>query len=474
MHYLQTVLQEDTEMIKVYFKRQEEIEETITSYYNEEDEEVKGTDWIKYVPDIVAQLEGQELHQVEKYIGKPVIAVYRPEGDVDSWISLKWVNKLEFNGKKYKIAPTKVKFITDDYLQINTKYVIDLKELEIIELSSLPICTECGIVISETESIDGMCPTCFTNKYIQVHNYSYKPTPKFIGEGAYYFGLELEIGYDDRTAVAVFMKGNKENVYLKSDSSIRGGMEGGVEVVSHPHTFEKLMDKGSFIHKIVQIPQTDEKENGFHIHVSRSAWTDDKHYALFYSLLEKMAEQGIVEKIGGRDFYHYCEFVKSNKHITSLKKDGKTGRTRSLWVNDRNDATIEFRYAKSTDDIDVIKANIQLLRAMIEYTRYHKKYVTLKRFEFYINKYSKKYKELVSLFPTIEDDSRVVYSTIKVKNVTLENLRYKDLKNIKALILTNGDRIEEEVRGVIDNFVRTAEIFGDIPANEIAYVEVLK
>ncbi len=97
-------------------------------------------------------------------------------------------------------------------------------------------CEDCGRVIDRDlahydDDDYPYCSECFEKREsASIHNYSYKPTPIFYGEGPRFFGVELEIdgeGKDCEKADEILDVGNPfdEQIYIKSDGSLYDGME---------------------------------------------------------------------------------------------------------------------------------------------------------------------------------------------------------------------------------------------------------
>lgn len=109
-------------------------------------------------------------------------------------------------------------------------------------------CCECDRIIpSESAYYDNdeeepYCYNCWERTVRPIHEYSYKPTPIFYGDGPRYFGVELEIdngGKDNYAANHILDVANEmaEHLYIKSDGSLDCGME----LVSHPMTLDYHM-----------------------------------------------------------------------------------------------------------------------------------------------------------------------------------------------------------------------------------------
>ena len=103
--------------------------------------------------------------------------------------------------------------------------------------------------------------------------------PHFYGEGARYFGVELEIdGAGERSdrawqLVNAANSNGLEHIYIKHD----GSLEDGMEIVTHPMTLGyhlAEMPWGTVVAQAVRMGYTSHKDCtcGLHVHVNRSAF----------------------------------------------------------------------------------------------------------------------------------------------------------------------------------------------------------
>jgi hypothetical protein len=169
-------------------------------------------------------------------------------------------------------------------------------------------CTECNENIDEsdvcrvTDSDDPYCPSCFEAlEGAQIHSYGYRPEPNFMyddgrrsmyapahptdpGRTALAMGIEQEVEYvghkglkDGAEHVLTTINKNGQIIYLKEDGSIQWGFE----IVSHPGTLEYFMNHFNWS-GIEDLSRMDyeswnKRSCGLHVHMSRSAFKDEKH-----------------------------------------------------------------------------------------------------------------------------------------------------------------------------------------------------
>ena len=110
-----------------------------------------------------------------------------------------------------------------------------------------------------------------------VRSYSYKPRPRFYGQGPLFLGMELEMEtrrYDRAAQIATDELCDLG--YLKEDSSIGFGFE----LVTHPMDYGYAMEDFPWpmlnrLQKAGAFTRPD--DNGLHVHLSRAGFTDPCH-----------------------------------------------------------------------------------------------------------------------------------------------------------------------------------------------------
>lgn len=274
------------------------------------------------------------------------------------------------------------------------------------------------------------CEGCMGNTRIK--NYSYKPTALFKPKAqpkTLFMGMELETcmpeTYDPTTWVREY--GNMfptDLFYIKSDSSLRNGME----IVTHPFTpdwgmehfpfdtFQKCVDKGYFLET--------HSTAGQHIHVSKDAFTG-VHLWKFCMMHWKYA--ALIQLIGGRPYSFSADYKEHTKTTAAggfttgmytttqlaalglIELEPKPSKTllkpedeellalektmpkskdleltkaasafagkkavngnRSIALNFQNKHTIELRYPAATASAFGIRKNIEWIKAAFEFSR---------------------------------------------------------------------------------------------------------
>jgi hypothetical protein len=246
-----------------------------------------------------------------------------------------------------------------------------------------------------------------------IHSYSHKPSAIFLnddGHKSYYatvidqatslnrtslymgFELELETGRRvSREDCARFtletINGNNEDsvVYIKDD----GSLEHGFEIVSHPMTLGFAMERFAWdgISGLIKrgCKSWDAGTCGLHVHLSRSAFRDEKHLFKFFKLLLDNAPD--VKRFAGRDSERWANFDKSyflnawneynedgnyvTRTNTSLMKHAKNesrNDNRYCAVNLQNRHTVELRFFKPSLNPKTVQSALQFCDAVFNYT----------------------------------------------------------------------------------------------------------
>lgn len=395
------------------------------SGFNENDE-VYITDEIKFPSSSIAGKTVDIVELIDKSEG-----VYRTSKGI--YVHVSW-----FDGK-----------IVDNILQIKDKSY-NVSTFEVIEAK---LCNYCGrqkILHLDT----GYCKECFYEKYIECNNYSYKPTPVFKGkqqssdkDNPVWYGIELEYSISNADKLGLFNYNHNKvdtKFYLKSDRSIArpDGCTTTAEMVTHPHSFTELMGC-KWLNDLESIPSIDNEEtrsrNGCHVHISRTAFINHKHYAKWYFFLYSLTDN-VLNKIGRRECTDYCKNLKNGNILTKENKDNYE--LRDVVINERNTDTVEVRVFSSTNKPKELKQYIQLLESTIKYAKYAQKSLTYDSWFVYINKYSSKYAELLEELQQIPSEIRakVKKTLVPTKEVivnSIEEVPYKYIPHITKVVIDN-------------------------------------
>ena len=218
-----------------------------------------------------------------------------------------------------------------------------------------------------------------------IHQYSYKPSPRFFGNDKHnlYFGLELEMEIRSgnlRESAQYIQSKVGDSIYLKDDSSIGRGGYAGFELVSHPLSFghwisqmSNLWEGLDYLRDNEQARSWDADNCGIHIHTSRAGFKSGAHTHRWLTLIYKNAPE--MMKFAGRksdyakfnDVWQYDEYDRPYFSVKHKLNGSHTERYSA--VNTQNEHTLELRFFRGTTKPSGVLSAIELAHASIEYTR---------------------------------------------------------------------------------------------------------
>lgn len=249
-------------------------------------------------------------------------------------------------------------------------------------------CEECGSLVHREENNlfcgDYYCPR-HNPANVPVHNYSFKPSPIFYGDGDLYMGVELEIDRgDDPDGVAIAIR--RPQLYCKRDGSLGSY---GVEIVTHPCTLEyhtNQFDWKSIIRSALERDYESHNAGtcGLHVHVNRTFFGEDtaeqelnisKVVMLvqrFWDELVKFSRRrsGDIEEWAKKptaDFQKGDDAADARRKIRCEARDCD----RYYAVNLQNAATIEFRLFRGTLKLRTLLATLQFVDGICRYACAH-------------------------------------------------------------------------------------------------------
>lgn len=214
------------------------------------------------------------------------------------------------------------------------------------------------------------CYTCRQRGNV-IKNYSYKPDPDFRGTGPMFLGMELEVAVDrdrDRHSAARKVQELLGNlVYLKDDGSIGHGFE----IVTHPMSYDWAMESFPW-EELAELPGAGcyaSDSCGIHVHVSREAFTGPAHEYRFLQLWH--GNEPDISKVARRQGSSWAQFLTRpsdrNVILKGVADKSAYDHERYRAVNTQNQATFEVRVFASTLQVPVIKADLGLVAATVEY-----------------------------------------------------------------------------------------------------------
>jgi formylmethanofuran dehydrogenase subunit E len=250
-------------------------------------------------------------------------------------------------------------------------------------------CERCDRIIHVDDAFnhdgDTLCECCYEERSDGpgghgIYDYNYVPRLNFKGEGNLHFGVELEIDNGDKYK---FKFGElNDHFYCKHD----GSLDYGFEIVSHPMTYEWMMENTPFHDVVANAKRAGFKSHntttcGLHVHMSRKAFgigdDADNRITSFIYFFEKFWKE--IVQFSRRDprgsgilayamrFRSECDV--DDKPLTISKMDAikKEKRyERYQCVNLTNTNTIEVRIFRGTLNESTIIASIQLCKLFYE------------------------------------------------------------------------------------------------------------
>lgn len=211
-----------------------------------------------------------------------------------------------------------------------------------------------------------------------------RTTPLYMG-----YELECECVEGDRDEGALFVlqtvnRGadpSRGLVYLKED----GSLDHGFEIVSHPATLGFYMNhfpwEGISGLRRMGFNAWKSRTCGLHIHVSRSAFTDDKHLTLFVKFLYDNRNE--LVQFAGRNSDRYASWDKLkftngyndwgsgdvvSEGLPKFIKSGSRNNDRFTAVNLRNRDTVELRFFRPSLRPETVQAALMMCDAIHQYT----------------------------------------------------------------------------------------------------------
>lgn len=212
----------------------------------------------------------------------------------------------------------------------------------------------------------------------KLHDCSYRPELKFHGTTGPYFGLEIEITTDCVSdAVGIIDEESGGLIYCKRDGSVDG-----LEAVTHPMSYEWAMANFPW-HVFPRLRKEAgctvvPSDNGIHIHVSRTAFSDPSHLYKWLKLWYRNPSD--IQRLARRSNTFWASFSPDHRHShkehCKLGKPGysddrdETLRSRYSAINTTNMDTLEIRVFASSLRPQRVRAYLQLAAASVEYTRH--------------------------------------------------------------------------------------------------------
>lgn len=186
---------------------------------------------------------------------------------------------------------------------------------------------------------------------------------KFVGVGDYFLGVELEMEMNDYGKKNLVYKElhrllhTYKNFVLERDGSLNYGFE----LITQPHTYEKLLKT---LKVVEEIPNVSAKSSrcGMHVHISKKAFKEELEQGTL--ILICMHLQNYFKKFSERKSYDFCRLYLRGATFSDIDSWNKVFSNRSerrMFVNLTNNNTVEFRIFQGSTDYKTIVANVQMV-----------------------------------------------------------------------------------------------------------------
>ena len=252
------------------------------------------------------------------------------------------------------------------------------------------------------EREEWLCNDCYEEHCnALIKDYYYKPDPVFKGKGKWYYGIELEIGKikENKYELAEELLNEFEGlVYLKED----GSLDNGFEIVTHPLTLEYLYNSKLFekIEEIFRGRARAFNRGGMHIHISRSAFKNDKEFKKFFYFINK--HKKFTSFIAQRESDRWAKYKVCRTKWKNLRErkdqDYNLGENRYCAINLENIHTVEVRVFNANIIAQRNYKNVEFTDALIKYIKKGYGVENPKNFVKWVMKFKTKYSHLREFF----------------------------------------------------------------------------
>lgn len=256
----------------------------------------------------------------------------------------------------------------DGYEYCNTCFQAEIDAGDILK------CEDCGEYTkrSASRTYDNkiVCRRC-AKDYVPIHEYSYKPTPKFKGRGKSFYGFELEVQVpEDMSSEDIATKVRDGFLYCKRDGSIGHGFE----IVSHPFTEDWFYKNKEVFDKIFALRSIGcdgfhNNKCGMHVHITK----EFSHLEIFkmMKIMYSTDNYEFWKKISRRkqnEFETWCSTEKSDYTIKNESKTKGISDNRRTALN-MTQKTIECRIFRSTLDKRMFFGNLEMMFVLTNFVK---------------------------------------------------------------------------------------------------------
>lgn len=236
-----------------------------------------------------------------------------------------------------------------------------------------------------------------------IHDYSFRPSPIFYihrggrtetvfmePNGVSVTGFELEMeaqGCSVESGAQLAVDTYGESAYLKYDGSLNHGFE----MVTHPMSLEYINTKFDFdgIKKLANIGMRSARTNtcGLHVHINKGFF-NNRATSMYRFMSMFYANSEVWRRIAGRSNSSYAQWDigEGDRLLRYTKTFGTGGNAyrdynydRYVAVNLQPSRTIELRFFKGTLRPETLKARLQAIHAVAEYSVITRNQINIKQ-----------------------------------------------------------------------------------------------
>jgi hypothetical protein len=264
--------------------------------------------------------------------------------------------------------------------------------------AGLEDCFQCGRKTHKSVSVQKneywFCPVC-REEASGIQEFNYKPLrPRFRkgkGEGkvtpkAFHMGFELEVAphhsFIEPEAMVHMVKDHvgRQKLYAMQDGSIsQGAGVSGMEIASHPFTWEYYRKKG--IHDWDKMCLFFRKHGwkasysglGIHVHTTKAAWGTHQIYKLLKFVHDNTTFVQEIAQRGSTEYCHYDHFYPADQKLVAKEKlNRQNNHYNAINLNNGDSGkaakTIEFRMFQATLEPFYFHKNIEFTYAVWLFT----------------------------------------------------------------------------------------------------------
>ena len=227
---------------------------------------------------------------------------------------------------------------------------------------------------------DGYCRGCYGDDEVwdctPVQWAKYDTSKDRENEEKLYFGVELEVGFDDNPGFDELCSNKPSWLYHYSDPSV--GHDYNVEWLVSPMTWNYIRENSDaikkFLNKNLNFDGVEHSHNaGMHIHLSKDAFNGYKHIYKFFRMIHNNIDYfySVSGRCSEENMTGWAKFVplQNRRNSTDEMKDAVNRISKHSAVNTSHSDTLEVRFFASTLVFAEYMKNISILYHLFNFTK---------------------------------------------------------------------------------------------------------